>query len=60
MHVAMYYNNQDIRLEEMPIPRIGPGEFLLPVRVNGDQGESKIEARTELNSLSLLREVLPC
>ncbi len=26
MRVAMYYNNRDVRLEEMPVPAIGPGE----------------------------------
>ena len=28
MRVAMYYNNRDVRLEEMPTPQIGPGELL--------------------------------
>jgi len=27
MRVAMYYNNNDVRLEEMPIPAIGRGEI---------------------------------
>lgn len=29
MNVAVYYNNSDIRLEERPIPKIGPGEILI-------------------------------
>jgi len=29
MRVAMYYNNNDVRLEEMPQPEIGPGEMLV-------------------------------
>jgi len=32
MRVAMYYNNSDIRLEELPVPAIGAGEVLpLPI-----------------------------
>ncbi len=31
MRVAMYYTNQDIRIEEMPVPAIGPGELLVRV-----------------------------
>ena len=27
MRVAMYYRNSDVRLEEMPVPEIGPGEL---------------------------------
>ena len=26
---AIYYNNHDIRLEEVPVPEIGPGELLV-------------------------------
>jgi L-iditol 2-dehydrogenase len=29
MRIAMYYNNQNVRLEEMPAPQIGPGELLM-------------------------------
>ena len=32
MRVAMYYDNQDMRLEDMPVPQIGPGELLMPVK----------------------------
>ena len=38
----MYYNNQDVRLEEMPAPRIGPGELLVKVLASG---ESHIAAK---------------
>ena len=31
MRVAMYYNNRDVRLQEMDIPRIGPGELLVQI-----------------------------
>ncbi len=27
MRVAMYYNNHDVRVEEIPAPAIGPGEM---------------------------------
>jgi L-iditol 2-dehydrogenase len=35
MRVAMYYNNEDVRLEEMPRPEIGKGEILLKVHASG-------------------------
>ena len=43
MRVAMYYNNQDIRLEELPIPRIGPGELLVKVMASGICGSDVME-----------------
>jgi L-iditol 2-dehydrogenase len=43
MRVAMYYNNQDIRLEELPIPRIGPGEVLVKVLASGICGSDVME-----------------
>jgi L-iditol 2-dehydrogenase len=35
MKVAMYYGSSDIRLEEMPVPEIGPGELLIRVVASG-------------------------
>lgn len=35
MQVARYYGAHDIRLEEMPLPEIGPGEILMRVRASG-------------------------
>ena len=35
MRVAMYYNNHDVRVEEMPVPEIGPGELLVKVEASG-------------------------
>ena len=29
MKVAVYYSNRDVRLEERPVPTIGPGELLV-------------------------------
>ncbi|HIC24342.1 MAG TPA: hypothetical protein EYO82_00335 [Gammaproteobacteria bacterium] len=43
MRVAMYYNNHDVRLEEMPVPQIGPGELLLKVEAGGLCGSDVME-----------------
>ena len=43
MRVAMYYNNRDVRLEEMPVPRIGPGELLIRTRASGICGSDLME-----------------
>jgi len=39
----MYYNNRDVRLEEKPIPRIGPGEVLVKVLASGICGSDVME-----------------
>ncbi len=43
MRVAMWYNNRDVRLEEMPIPQIGPGELLVRVEACGICGSDVME-----------------
>ena len=43
MRVAMYYNNQDIRLEDMSIPKIGKGEILVKVIASGICGSDVME-----------------
>ncbi len=43
MRVAMYYNNKDVRLEEMPVPQIGPGEVLVKVIASGICGTDVME-----------------
>ena len=43
MRVAMYYNNRDVRLEEVPTPRIGPGELLVKVLASGVCGSDVME-----------------
>jgi len=43
MRVAMYYNNRDMRLEEMPTPQIGPGELLVKVMASGICGSDVME-----------------
>ncbi len=39
----MYYKNRDVRLEEMPIPNIGPGELLVKVIASGICGSDVME-----------------
>jgi L-iditol 2-dehydrogenase len=43
MRVAIYYSNQDVRLEEMPVPQIGPGEVLMRVEASGICGTDLLE-----------------
>ena len=43
MRVAMYYNNRDVRLEEMPVPQIGAGELLVRTRASGICGSDLME-----------------
>ncbi len=43
MRVAMYYNNRDVRVEELPIPQIGPGELLVKVVASGICGSDVME-----------------
>ena len=58
MRVAMYYNNRDVRLEEMPVPAIGPGELLLRVEASGLCGSDVMEwYRIERAPLVLGHEV---
>jgi len=39
----MWYNNQDVRLEETPTPQIGPGELLVRVLASGICGSDVME-----------------
>ncbi len=43
MRVAMWYNNRDVRLEEVPVPQIGPGELLVRVEASGICGSDVME-----------------
>ena len=43
MKVGMYYSNQDVRIEEMEIPKIGPGELLVKVMASGICGSDVLE-----------------
>ena len=39
----MYYNNNDVRVEEMPVPKTGPGELLVKVFASGICGSDVME-----------------
>ena len=43
MRVAMYYNNRDVRLEEIGTPQIGPGELLVKILASGICGTDVME-----------------
>ncbi len=43
MRVLMYYNNSDVRVEEIPVPTIGPGELLVKVYASGICGSDVME-----------------
>jgi L-iditol 2-dehydrogenase len=43
MQVAMYYNNRDVRIQEIPKPTIGDDEFLLKVMASGIFGSDVTE-----------------
>ena len=43
MRVAMYYNNRDVRVEEIPTPQVGPGELLVKVLASGICGSDVME-----------------
>jgi L-iditol 2-dehydrogenase len=39
----MYYNNKDVRIEELRVPKIGPGELLVKVMASGICGSDVME-----------------
>jgi L-iditol 2-dehydrogenase len=43
MKTAMYYSNNDVRLEEMPVPEIGSGELLVRVMSSGICGSDVMQ-----------------
>jgi len=43
MQVARYYNNNDVRVEEMPVPEIGNNEMLVKVKSSGICGSDVME-----------------
>lgn len=43
MRVAMYYSNNDVRVEERPVPEIGEGELLIKVWASGICGTDVME-----------------
>ena len=43
MRAAVYYSNKDIRVEEIPRPKVGPGELLVKVIASGICGSDVME-----------------
>jgi L-iditol 2-dehydrogenase len=43
MKVGMYYNNSDVRLEEMDVPSVGDGDLLMEVKACGICGSDIME-----------------
>lgn len=43
MKAAVYYNNRDIRVEERPVPEVGPGELLIKTMACGLCGGEAME-----------------
>ena len=43
MDVLMYYSNRDVRVKEMSVPEIGPGEMLMKVLASGICGSDVME-----------------
>jgi len=43
MRVAMYYNNQDVRIEELPEPKISDHELLVKIKASGICGSDVLE-----------------
>ena len=43
MRVVVWYNNRDVRVEEVPVPQIGPGELLVRVEACGICGSDVME-----------------
>lgn len=43
MRVGVYYRNDDVRVEERPVPEIGPGELLVKVWASGICGSDVME-----------------
>lgn len=39
----MYYSNNDVRVEEIPVPKIGPGEILVKTHASGVCGSDVME-----------------
>ncbi len=43
MRVAMWYSNRDVRVEKIPVPKIGPGEMLVRIEASGICGSDVLE-----------------
>jgi L-iditol 2-dehydrogenase len=54
MKVARYYTRQDIRVEEVPVPQIGPGELLVQTKACGLCGSDLMEWYVEKKAPEVL------
>ncbi len=54
MKVARYYTRQDIRVEEVPVPNIGPGELLVQSKACGLCGSDLMEWYVEKKAPEVL------
>jgi L-iditol 2-dehydrogenase len=54
MKVARYYSRQDIRVEEVPVPKVGPGEILVQVKACGLCGSDLMEWYVEKKAPTVL------
>ncbi len=43
MKVGMYYNNTDVRVQEMPVPETGPDDILIKIMASGICGSDILE-----------------
>ena len=43
MRILMYYSNNDVRLEQVPVPQVGPDELLMKVHASGICGSDVME-----------------
>ncbi|MBI5810824.1 MAG: alcohol dehydrogenase catalytic domain-containing protein [Deltaproteobacteria bacterium] len=43
MRAAVYYNNKDVRIEEVPVPKINDGELLVRIEASGVCGSDVME-----------------
>jgi L-iditol 2-dehydrogenase len=43
VRAAVYYQNDDVRIEERPVPEVGPGEFLIRIHASGICGSDLME-----------------
>ena len=58
LRVAVYHNNRDVRLQDVPIPSIGPDEILVKVLASGICGSDVLEwYRTKKAPLVLGHEI---
>ncbi len=61
MRVARWYHNRDVRVEEMPVPAIGPDEILLRIEASGICGSDVMEwYRLHKAPLVLGHEIAGC